>query len=497
MILLLAACAEDYATALNGDAERATAAEDVASGTLRVDVLPASGGADLLPQTFVLQPAEDGYPAQNYRLSATATLTGALTGEVLHGWGAAPTTVEAVAGSLDAFVSERSLQGAATDVEIGEDGRAAFDLRLPEGTAYNVRIVPDDATATPFTLETVEVSGSADWSQEILPGAPVYGRVTAADGTRIADAPLRIRRVDADVASAAFTADAGGWFVARVLPGYDYVLETISGTTRHGVVIASVSAEFTVENEEGATVSLDVGEIAPAPLSGRVIDEATGVPVEKPVVHVVSRTLDGGSGSVDLTVQHADNGEFTMFLLPGLYDVSISPPYDWRTSTPRVWTDLRVEPGGRALGDVLLAPPRALHGVVRNEAGEPIEGARVNAIQVDGFENVFTGVTGADGSYTIDAVPDSVFELEVSPPSAEVGAVAHRTIGPGESGDVSLRSGTDVFGSVSDPDGEVLVYSLVEIRDYASGRLLARATTDQDGAFAVRVDPDAVADTGN
>ena len=62
-----------------------------------------------------------------------------------------------------------------------------------------------------------------------------------------------------------------------------------------------------------------------------------------------------------------------------------------------------------------------------------------------------------------------------------------------------LPEGSVVSGQIRDGDVNV-PYALVEVRDWANGRAIGMAYTDAEGAFALRIDPDALAapdDTGN
>ncbi len=475
---------------------------DVPNGTVRADIFPSGGPQNLLPQSFVLVPNGSVYADASLVLAPTATLSGTLTGEVIHGWGGAPTTPEAVIGSLDAIIDENHLQGAATRVAIDENGDATFSLSVPEAPDYAVRIVPADATATPFSLALTAVTGDADWSQVIAPGAPLYGRVTDRNGNHLAGVPLRIRRADGTIVSSAFTTDSTGWYVARVLPGYDYVIQTVSDAGTGGLLVAAVDVAVTVEDENGAEASVDVGGVADVLLSGRILDDVSGEPVSQASVHAVSTSLVDSSGVVDLSVTIQDDGNFAVHLLPGVYTLEIVPPSNRRTATPARLTGVVIGADGLPIGDIRLDGPRGLAGQVYTEAGDPAAKATINATQQGGGGFVFSTTTDDEGKYAFAELPDSAFDLEISPFNPDSGAVEHQDISAGQtSADVMLRAGVDVTGTVYDPDGVGVAYALVELRDYVTKKLLARTLSGEEGVFRVRIDPDAMVpdtdDTGS
>lgn len=475
------------------DPNAAIDGHDVPNGTVRADIFPSGGPQNLLPQTFVLVPDGAVYADASLQLSPTAILSGTLTGEVIHGWGGAPTTPEAVIGSLDAIIDENHLQGAATRVEVDTNGDASFSLSLPTAPNYAVRIVPADATATPFSLAMTEVVGDADWSQVIAPGAPLYGRVTDHDGNHLAGVPLRIRRADGTVVSSEFSTDAGGWYVARVLPGFDYIVQTVSDAGSGSVLVASVDVPVTVEDENGASVSIDVGSVSDALLTGRVVDDVTGQPVSQASVHAVSTSLDDSTGVVDVAVTIQDDGNFAVHLLPGTYTLDVVPPSDRRTATPAHLSRVVIGLDGLPLGDVRLEGPRKLSGTVFTEEGATVGKATLNATQLGGGGFVFSTTTDDNGNYSFSELPNSAFDLEVSPYNPDSGAVEHQPISAGAtSADVMLRAGVDVTGTVYDPDGVGVAYALVELRDYVTKQLLARTLSGEDGVFRVRIDADAM-----
>jgi protocatechuate 3,4-dioxygenase beta subunit len=458
-------------------------AEDAApAGSLRVDVYPPSGPEGLLPQSFYVPPEGVG-SSVGLGLAASATAAGTLSGEILSSWAnGTPTQVSPVAGTLT--LSRTPLvQGAVAVTEEGGES-ATFSLGAPLGS-YQLAIVPADATASPVTVfDEFELDSDLDASAELESGVPVYGRVTDARGEGVAGAEMVLTDMIAEVSSSTFTTDATGWYVARALPGTWRVAVVGSTTSR---VLPAVSTELEV-GDEGAEAYLDLGSVPESGdsprLSGQVLD-ADGEPVEGATISAVSSSLAEASGSLEASTTTSDKGFFTLPLLDGRYRLEVYAPYD-QPASPLI-ASVTVD-GDLDVGDLTLGETVRMAGRVIDASGNAVSGARVTGRQVGLGEFVYSTSSSRDGTWMLE-FPESDVELFVEP-GGSLGAV---TIEAAATDDVlvTVEEGVGLAGTVTfeGEDGSTtgIGFSVVEVRDYNSGQLLARTATGEDGAFSVSV----------
>ncbi|MBM4365741.1 MAG: carboxypeptidase regulatory-like domain-containing protein [Deltaproteobacteria bacterium] len=481
-LLLVVGCAGDYNMYDSGNMESLDGG--LPEGTLRVDVYPSDDGSGALPQSFLLAPGAYGEGITlSHDLDATVSLSGSLSADSYQGWSA---SASSASGALSAVVrAERSglvQSGAAATDEAG-----AFALPLPGQQPYDLAIVPSDATVAPMLLfPSTDVGAGVDLSQHLGPGAPVYGRVTDAEGNRIASAPLRMRHADSEVYSATFYADDSGWFVARAEPGYDYVIETVASEASRGVFVPAVATEFVVEDAAGAQVDIDVGLLGTFRYDARIVD-GNGEVVGGATIRATSRGLEGSAGSYTVETTNLDTGYVYLDLLAGTYQIEVWPAY----------ADQRLAPFSEVVsvnrdvdaGDVALAGSATITGAVETAEGTRVAGATVTATQRAGGKYTFSTTANDRGDYSLD-LPAATYDIVINAPAPEAGALATRYVDGRDGGelrhDVTLASGTPVVGVVRLGDA-ALGLSLVEVVDPNSGSLLARTLTDLDGNYSVRV----------
>ncbi len=482
-LLLLVACEGDFNDALDSGSTEAVDG-GLPEGTLRVDVYPSDDGSGALAQSFLLAPGAYGEGiAVSHDLDATVSVAGSLSADSYQGWSASASSAN---GALAAVVrAERSglvQSGAAATDEAG-----AFALPLPGQQPYDLAIVPSDATVAPLLLfANTDVGAGLDLTQHLGPGAPIYGRVTDAEGNRIASAPLRLRYADSEVYSATFYADDSGWFVARAEPGYDYVIETVAAEASRGVFVPAVTTEFMVEDAAGAQVDIDVGVLDTFRYDARIVD-GSGEVVNGATIRATSRGLDGSAGSYTVETTNLDTGYVYLDLLAGTYQIEVWPAYADQRLAPfsevvRIDRDIDV-------GDIALGGSTTLAGTVETAEGERVAGATITATQRLGGKYTFSTTANDRGDYTLD-VPAATYDIVINAPGPEAGALANQYIDGRDGGelqhDVTLAAGTPVVGAVRLADA-ALGLSLVEIVDPNSGTLLARTLTDLDGNYSVRV----------
>lgn len=484
LVALLLACGGSADMAFDDTAGSNSYTDDYSRpGLLRVDVIPASDDLGLLPQSFEVEPRD--YRDRAYDLASTVSVTGELSALTYTGWGVAP---PATSVPLEATVSATlpdALQAGAGSSSVGDDDIARFSFQVPAGDGYLAAIVPADATSSPFSVfPSVRLDQDQDWSQQLDPGAPVSGRVVDASGNPVARVSLELVRADVDVSSAPFVTDDEGWFLARVVPGYDYVLRSVAERWA-GAPRPAVELPFTVADASGAELELDLGALETAQVSGLVLDEAGDEPGEL-TIRVRAESLAGSDGGFEYSQTQQGTGYVAIDLLPGRYTVELIPAYG-SGLTPRV-VDLELPDGGADLGEIRLDGSSTFAGEVRTAGGNAVVGATVTVQETAFDEYAWNTTTDSDGSWTIAGLPSLPMEVTVTPQNPDAGAVSRTYQDPGSLAVISLAEGELVSGVVS-TRGVVVPYAFVEVRDAASLEVVGRAVTDSEGNFSLRIDP--------
>ncbi|MSQ00681.1 MAG: hypothetical protein EXR71_02180 [Myxococcales bacterium] len=479
--ILLGACSSDGSLKSLTDA---TPEDAIAPGTLRVDVRPGADELALLPQSFLLKPGTYEDVVVDHELHGTVVVSGTLTAEIMQGFAVASSDQRPLDGLVRASRAGL-LQGGAAET----DAEGAFSFSLPGSQPYALEIIPNDATTSPLVyVSSQPVDQGLQLAETVIGmGAPVYGRVTDADGNRVPRAALHIRRADVDARSATFTTDEQGWYVARVEPGYSYVIETEGGNGGDALPYPVVAAEFLVEDKQGAAVNLDVGVRSAVTVQGRFTDPE-GNDLHSPRVRATSSALATGS----LVVEKAgdSDGRVILDLLPGTWTLEVWPVIEEAGLTPWVLRDYAID-APEDLGRQALAAAVVLSGTIFDANGDALPGATVTATELGAGGYNYSTTSGADGGYEL-TVPRTALRLQAVPSSSDSGAYAHTAVDLSDAGsdaeaDLDLMPGT-VLSGVALLDGAPVPFALVDVYDHAQGLLLGTTVTDADGAYKVRVD---------
>jgi EmrB/QacA subfamily drug resistance transporter len=133
--------------------------------------------------------------------------------------------------------------------------------------------------------------------------------------------------------------------------------------------------------------------------------------------------------------------------------------------------------------NLILTGSNKLTGVVRDLEGKPVPGAVVVLTDVRG-EVVTTGMTDAEGSYSLSGATSGGYTLAVSADSFRPAAVPVEVTGAGQTRqDVELRPGARIRGTVRVREGGPLNDARVTLLD-AAGNVVGTTTTGEDGAYA-------------
>ena len=253
---------------------------------------------------------------------------------------------------------------------------------------YLEAVVDDGDLATPFRFDVVF---PAQLDEPCGPSETKCCSLTASvisfDGESVAPEPgLQIRAVDPEdgrVVSSIAETDAIGQFVIRLgEDADDYLIRVTSSPGRDPFPAVNVDPEVAFEGDP-LTKVIYIPRLDSVQFSGRVRDEE-GTPVPEATVVFASSGIFGGAelgleGSFNGSTKSDEEGRFTTQLLPGFYQVTVTPPED----TDNTWGVLSSEAlvgEEMTVAEALVVPTRVeLFGWVRTFSEEAAVGVTVVA----------------------------------------------------------------------------------------------------------------------
>jgi protocatechuate 3,4-dioxygenase beta subunit len=335
----------------------------------------------------------------------------------------------------------------AEPVLTGNDGR--FDIDLERAGPLTVSATKGGYLVAKTIVQQTDLSKPL--LLNLLRGAVITGTVIDEKGQPAVSVSVRAKRLDPAVDgfptdSVASTDDRGEYRLAGLAPGRyeltggldiillnEVVLTTRPGPPPPGIVIAIGAGDqiggVQLSVPESRTLAGVGTQTPPRPISagsapggvrGRVLTAA-----RRPVVAATVR-LTGTA--INFSARTDASGGFSITgLRPGRYTLNaVSSPLvgAWgygqdasgSSGTPIVVAD-RIEEGL----DIILPRYVAIQGVVVDEFGEPVQGARVQALQVEYVSGRLTAVpvgnerrTDDQGSYRIWGLPAGTYLLSAS-----------------------------------------------------------------------------------
>ena len=341
-------------------------------------------------------------------------------------------------------------------------GRVAVRLATRIGqedsfTALAKDVVVDDGetTVVDFTLRDVLVSGRVTRGGEPLAGVQIvvqggggFGGGVAADP---AGQPQR---------GIAVTAPDGSYALIVGVPG----------KTGFSVESLDWSQNFTsrsVDVPDADTFALDF-DLGGAPVSGIVVDKATGEPVTSASVQASPRA--GSPGQVGAGGDTRPDGRFSFELQPGDYSLKVYS-HDHANQTREVSVPTEGLSGLR----FELSRGKRISGKVVDSAGRGIGNIGVASISGDPATPGASRISAwalPDGSFTLEGLLDQPYDVCAGDGLAGFGALAH--VQPGTDDAVlTLRPAGRLRLTVRGADGLPVAAALARV-DHAFGAVLAR-----------------------
>ncbi len=239
-------------------------------------------------------------------------------------------------------------------------------------------------------------------------------------------------------------------------------------------------------------------------LQGTVVDGETGQPIPKFRVQIIKQRTLRGPNYVQDPVWHDfadDQAAFTLDINgPGVYAINVTAEGFTPASLDAINTDAE---SGKEL-KISITSGRALSGIVVNEQGQPVDGARVvtffpggdlpgNSKESAADKAV---VSSAQGAFTIPHYAFGKESLKVTHPQYSL-ALVPSVASPAANGEpfrITLQRGATVRGHVYDETGLAVPETAVYFERHrfrsqsggtATANELASATTDKDGHYEV------------
>ena len=473
------------------DATESDTADVDARTEVRIDVSPPSGSGDealdaLLPQTFLDRAAED-YAL--LRLQQPITLSGTVSAYSVTSWFSDPLPPGEDVVIADAEVALRSSGTVHSSFgRTAEDG--TFSLRVVPDDDYRLSIVPDDDSVPMYTSWT-PLAIDTELTIDLGYGAAVWGFVLDEEEEPVADAYVFLEAEDGTLSSATLTSGAG-FFLLRGFAEerYRIVVEgPVDGTVFTDSPVVTTDA-FLLE-EDGTQVDVSYPTLRRASLNGQVTT-LDGSAAEDIVVQVRSVSLeDYPNGTLSFTTDTDRNGRYSVWAVPGTYEVALLPADDDEKITS-TWAseegDITVEEGDSVTIETTLASFVDIVGQVQDEVGNAVSEALVSCSEAGFGERTYAVLADDVGVFSFYG-PASELVCTISPPTSMANAlgITRTSFDAGNSASPTfvVAEGTEIAGQVLFEDAPVQ-YATVEIRD-ASGELWTVALTDADGEYSVRI----------
>lgn len=378
--------------------------------------------------------------------------------------------------------------GDAVETVSGEDGSFTF----PHLPAAEVDLHAAAGGFAPVRVRGVEVDGgpaAADLGTLVLaPGAALHGRVSTPAGEPVAGARLWVAEADGrppevvlnGIEETPPTGESGA-------DGSFRVPDLAAGRRHH---LHAAAPGRLAASLPGLVPPLDESAVLVLPpatrLAGRVVDEAeepvAGARVELVDAAPAPGRLEPPERRPQTATAHSDgDGRFVLDgLATGPVRVTVSAE-GFQTSAPR---PLRLPTDAEPL--FVLRPGATLEGSVRDDAGEPVTGARVTVV-TESPSGRLRGFSDDAGGYRVGGIPPGSWPVVVHHAEYETaGRVV--AIEPGvQLHDVVLTPGLAVSGRVVDGDGAPVAGARVALqrRLGRGGRQRYTATSGEDGGFRI------------
>jgi hypothetical protein len=413
------------------------------------------------------------------KVSESITVTGTVVGYEATPFGAEVPGIGAL--PIEAQVT-LTRPGTISGATITTDAQGRFSLSVPPASGYQLSIVPIDNAAIPFLVEPdlLLVENTNLETIDLGYGEPVFGTVTYEDGTPV---NALVRAVDpaSGVEGATTTTNELGHYMLRTPTGAISVVA--SGAP--GSYLPTITQAIDVQEEDGADVDIDMGEVSPVQVSGTVVGQENRQRQKDIKVRFRSSGLNDTDGDLEVETETDGDGLFSRNILPGEWLAEFIPPFDSGQSPAAIAFTLGDEDTPVSMDQIELADRVQFNRRIVDPNGDPLPGAVLNA-QEKGFDGYIYSAT-ADNKGRVDIeLPAVDMVMTVVPPTTSLAVTQLHHNPATHSGSLAVAEGQPVVGVVRS-EGVGVQFALVEVRR-EDGTLLASTVTGPQGEFAIQIE---------
>lgn len=440
--------------------------------------------------------------AIHFRLAAGGRITGRITTTASAPLPAISIEVYNLSGTRRGFTTTDASGSYALTVPPGEYRVVAFDNALQYAPQFF-------ANASLLTTATkVSVAAAADTRADMQ--LQRAARFTGIASDRTSGAPLAgigVTAYAADLsrAASAVTSGDGRYTLALAGGAYRVVFHSDSGdfATTYYPDAASFAASPALAAIAGETLTLNASLSRAAKIGGRIVDRATGLPVEGMTVGAYN--LDG---SLRAFAQTQRDGTYAIVVPAGDFRIGAHDPalrylpLFYPAATFDSATRVSVQPLQSVGGvDLSVARGARLSGVVTDSfTNEPLAGMPVHAYNIFG-QLLATTTSTATGAWAMLVEPGAYRLLAFDPAlqyatgyyggAAYFAAIPTINVLAGDSfrADLALPPAGRIIGSVYAALTNIPLTGMHVLAYDAEGTFIASTVTDERGAFRLALQP--------
>ena len=454
------------------------------SQEIRLDITPSDASSHLLPQSFALDP-QDSWIELSLELEPTTSVTG-----YIHGFSIYPyidTTLPGEEVPVEAqvqIIKDSAINGGI----INSDENGYFSLAIPEGIDYQISVTPLSPQNVPYTIvEGLNFEGELpQLNIDLGVGLPIYGLI---EGFAASGLSAQAQLIDADTGIKGPQIDISdnGYFQLRAPTNRQNFIVRIKGEQNDVFPTIDIPVRTEENDEDGFRLDLSIGDLTPSTVSGTINDiNGTGY-FERATIRFRSINLTNSDGFIELETNNDSNGNFTVNLLEGSYEMEIIPPYDENALEAPVFLTIEVNENQEELGEIYFKEKINYSAVILGVDGLPSTNVTVN-LKEQGFnEHLYSGKTDNSGRLAI-LIPPTDMNVSLIPDN-NIEAITNffisvDNVDGAEEPEWHLQEGRTLSGSIS-ASNDVVRFALIEV--YQGNTLLANGLSDMEGSFSLQL----------
>ena len=380
---------------------------------------------------------------------------------------------------------------------------------------YRELVVDPAEVAEPLRFDVpFPVGLEAECTPNLTIGCTLDAEVASTDGeSLLAEPGLQVRAIDAAsgrVVSSIGETDASGRFAIRVSrETADYLIRVTSSPGREPFPAVSIDPDLAFANDPDKK-RIEIPRLGSFQVTGDVRD-AIGRAVPAATVRFLSTGIFDASqlgleGSFGGTATSKEDGSFGLELLPGVYEVTVTPPEEIENSWGILFSQIPLVDGFATTGTLIVPWQINLTGEVRTFRDEPATGVTILARarrsgapgSIHRSQEVVSDESGEFGMSVDVGLYD--MHVKVSNETGYAWLVEPELAMNLDRGDLlrgyELRPPIPIYGLVRNSDGEPVPNAVVRgymVDSYDGGAArplqIAETVSAEDGSYRLLIAP--------